>query len=160
MAQAYVGLFFLGAGYLKATRALFGDHRHSLHDIFLYWLSIDWPVHAFRPFMEWGVQHADTIAVLMIAGQVTIGLMLIGNVRTRLAGAMLFAVHILVLLSTDRASTGLAALLRGAGTVRRSKLVPDKSPARPSIKRRALPWPSPRPATAWLRVRDRHFSPA
>ncbi len=99
-AQIFVGLFFLSAGYLKATRGLFGEHRHSIQEIFEYWLRIGWPAEAFRPFLQWGIGHGDAIAVAMITGQVVLGLMLILHVRPRIAGWLLIAVHIPIFLAT------------------------------------------------------------
>ncbi len=98
-AQCFVGLFFLTAAYLKATQTFFGAREHPLHDIFEYWLRIGWPLDAFRPFMQWGMGHADAIAVGMITSQALLGLLLILNIRLRLAGALLLLLHIPLLLS-------------------------------------------------------------
>ncbi len=97
--QAFVGLFFLSAAFLKWWESLFGPHRFSLSQVFDSWLGQRLGWEPYMSFMHWSQPYADQLAVVVIACQAIAGFLLVMNYRTRVAGLLIFFVQLNVYLA-------------------------------------------------------------
>lgn len=100
--QFFVGFFFVAAAYLKATEGLFGPHPSPLA-----WIVEGWKTTSgFMPHFYYGfadaviIPYANFFAVIVIALQGALGILLIGNRQVRLAGALLVFVQLNIYLAT------------------------------------------------------------
>lgn len=100
LAQMLIGLFFLAASYHKAMQGFFGSHRVALSYIFEHWLKNGLPVSWYGELMRLSLPYTDVLAVIVILCQATIGILLILNYRTQLAGFLMFFVQGNIYLAT------------------------------------------------------------
>lgn len=100
MAQLLVGLFFAAAAYYKLTSSFFGLADVPLDGVFKYWIQQGFPLSVYSSFMELMMPYATILGAMTIAMQAAVGLMLIYNFKTRIAGTILFLIQINIFLAT------------------------------------------------------------
>lgn len=100
IAQGLVGLFFATAAFYKLTDSFFGHSGAPLGGVFTFWLDSNFPVSWYRPVLQWWQPHADVLAVFIILIQAVVGILFLYNARIRLAAALLFFLHLNMLLGT------------------------------------------------------------
>jgi hypothetical protein len=99
MAQFFVALFFLAAAYLKASEGILSNNSADLKVIFDNWIANGMPVGWYGHIMIMLEPYATLLAVLVIIGQAVVALLLLHNLATRTAGALLIIVQMTILLA-------------------------------------------------------------
>ncbi len=101
--QFFIGFFFVAAAYLKATEGFFGPGSSSLA-----WIVENWKTTAhfmptfYIPFADAVlIPYADVFAVIIIAIQVTVGVLLLAGRHVRIAGVLLILVHLNIFLAVS-----------------------------------------------------------
>lgn len=97
--QAYVGLFFLAAAFLKSYESFFGPHRYALGSIMNDWASKNVGLAFYQNFLQILHPYSDWLAILVIALQGIAGLLLVLNYRIRIAGVCIFFVQFNIYLA-------------------------------------------------------------
>lgn len=100
VAQTFVGLFFVAAGYFKLTDSFFGARSAPLGNDFNYWLESGFPLWGYDAFMRLMLPYTDYLAGTVIALQMAIGTLLVYNKQVRWAGVVLIFLQTNILLGT------------------------------------------------------------
>ncbi len=98
--QCLLGLFFVSAATFKLKYSFFGIADVPLSDVFRYWISEGFPLSAYQSFMEHAMPYSKLLAALVIALQGMVGVLLVMNTRTVLAGYLLLFLQINIFLGT------------------------------------------------------------
>ncbi len=100
LARYFVGFFFLVSAYLKLTEGFFFMKTAPLATDFEYWLSRGWTLPFYRPVLEFLMPYTNAVSALVILCHGLAACLLLFNVRTRIAGCILFFVQINIFFAT------------------------------------------------------------
>ena len=99
IAQTFIGLFFIGAGLFKLENYfLVGDQSLTRH--FQFWIDNGWPPSWSLPLFHWGQLHPLPLSALVIALQITSGILLVLHWHRHLAASLLLLVQTGIFLGT------------------------------------------------------------
>lgn len=85
---------------MKWWEGLYSPTSMSLDGIFHYWINSGFPVPLYAGFLNWAAQYESLFSAVVILLQAAAGLLLVLNVRTRIAGALIIFVQLNVYLAT------------------------------------------------------------
>lgn len=100
VAQSLVGLFFIAAAYQKLSQSFFGNSGAPLKGDIEWWLSQGWPAPGYRQLLELLLPYSTILAVVVIACQMSAGLMILFGFWKRPAALILFFIQLNIFLAT------------------------------------------------------------